>query len=97
MKIGAVAAGLAFMLMTLLAGCPKSNPMLDHANKPGAIQQGTGSGGSGELTTGTPPAGGTQTPPPPPAGNSGGDQGGSSGGDQGGGDSGGDDGGDEGG
>lgn len=94
MKIGVVAAGIALFALLLLSGCPKSNEMLEHSQKPGAIQQPGQGNGQGELTQGTPPAGGAKTPPPV---SNGGDSGSSGGGDTGGGDTGGDDGGDDGG
>jgi hypothetical protein len=79
MKMGALAA-LVVCLLTLLAGCPKSNDMLERSKAPGAIPQ-VGSVPPGEQSVGTPPAGG-QAAPAAPAGdagasNAGGDTGGS--------------------
>ena len=88
MKIGAAAA-VALFALALLSGCPKSNNMLDHSRKPGALQQPKpGAAPDGELTKGTPPPG---TATPPAAGGDAGSNGSSSGGDTGGGDTGGDD------
>ena len=84
MKYGALAA-LVMCMLALLAGCPKSNDMLDNSKKQGAIPT-VGSAPPGEQSVGTPPAGGEAAAPPvaPPAGDnsgSGGDTGGDTGGD----------------
>jgi hypothetical protein len=68
MKFGALAA-LVACLLTLLAGCPKSNDMLDRSKQPGAIPT-VDSATPGEQTVGTPPAGGAAAPPPAPSGGS---------------------------
>lgn len=82
MKFGALAA-LVVCMLTLLAGCPKSNDLLENSKKPGAIPK-VGDAPPGEQTIGTPPAGGKAAPPPAPAGDAnsgGGDTGGDTGGD----------------